>query len=101
MVEPVTDVEALISWLDDVGHNHSSGSVYANAATALRTLQERCKELEAALKEGRRAIGDHWAPNDCYATGPMTGDAIRDLVQCPACSFIALHDAALKEPTND
>ena len=49
MVEPVTDVEALISWLDDVGHNHSSGSVYANAATALRTLQERCKELEAAL----------------------------------------------------
>lgn len=54
MVEPVTDVEALISWLDDVGHNHSSGSVYANAATALRTLQERVTSLErvnAALND--------------------------------------------------
>ena len=55
MVEPVTDVEALISWLDDVGHNHSSGSVYANAATALRTLQERVKELETAV---RWALGE-------------------------------------------
>lgn len=49
-------------------------------------------ELEAlmdALREARRAIGDHWAPNDCYATGPLTGNAYRDLVECPACSFIA------------
>lgn len=52
-------------------------------------------ELREALKEGRRAIGDHYAPNDCYATGPLTGDAHRDLVECPACSFIAMHDAAL------
>lgn len=48
----------------------------------------------AVLEEGRRAIGDHFAPNDCYATGPLTGDPIRDLVQCPACSFIAMYDAA-------
>lgn len=48
-----------------------------------------------ALHEGRRAIGDHHAPNDCYATGPMTGDEYRDLVQCPACSFIAMYDAAI------
>ena len=56
MVEPVTDVEALISWLDDVGHNHSSGSVYANAATALRTLQERVKELEAVVRAADEAV---------------------------------------------
>ena len=56
---------------------------------------ETAKKMLEALREGRRAIGDHWAPNDCYATGPMTGDAIHDLVQCPACSFIALHDATL------
>lgn len=49
----------------------------------------------AALHEGRRAIGDHHAPNDCYATGPLTGDEYRDLVQCPACSFIAMYDAAI------
>lgn len=56
-------------------------------------------ELLAALHEGRRAIGDHNAPDDCYATGPMTGDPIRDLVQCPACSFIVMHDAAIARAT--
>jgi len=53
------------------------------------------KELLEALEEGRRAIGDHFAPSDCYATGPMTGDEFRDLVQCPACSFIAMYDHAI------
>ena len=52
-------------------------------------------DMLEALHEGRRAIGDHFAPNDCYATGPVTGDPIRDLVECPACSFIAMHDAVL------
>lgn len=52
-------------------------------------------ELLEALHEGRRAIGDHFAPNDCYATGPLTGDGFRDLVQCPACNFIAMYDAVI------
>ena len=51
--------------------------------------------LLEALEEGRRAVGDHYAPNDCYATGPATGDHYRDLVQCPACSFIAMYDRAI------
>jgi hypothetical protein len=50
-------------------------------------------EMEAVIEEGRRAIGDHYAPNDCYATGPLTGDPIRDLVECPACTFINMYDA--------
>ena len=45
----------------------------------------------AVLDEARRAIGDHIAPGDCYATGPLTGNSYRDLVECPACSFIAMH----------
>lgn len=52
-------------------------------------------ELLGALHEGRRAIGEHSAPHDCYATGPLTGDEYRDFVQCPACSFIAMYDAAI------
>lgn len=52
-------------------------------------------KLVEALEEGLRAIGDHHAPGDCYATGPMTGDPFRDLVQCPACSFIAMCDDLL------
>lgn len=58
-------------------------------------------ELLKALHEGRRAIGDHFAPNDCYATGPLTGDGFRDLVQCPACSFIAMYDAAIAKATGE
>lgn len=56
-------------------------------------------ELLEALKEGRRAIGGHHAPDDCYATGPMTGDPIRDLVECPACSFIGMFDRAIAKAT--
>jgi hypothetical protein len=50
-------------------------------------------EMIECLDEGRRAIGDHNAQADCYATGPLTGDPFRDLVQCPACSFISMYDA--------
>ena len=52
-------------------------------------------ELLAVLKEGRRAIGSHYAPADCYATGPLTGDSYRDLVECPACSFIGMYEAVM------
>lgn len=66
-------------------------------AAVLREIQERERadaaerrvaELEAGLASARRAIGDHHAPNDCYATGPLTGDEFLDLVQCPACAFL-------------
>lgn len=62
-------------------------------------MSEYTKELVEALHEGRRAIGDHFAPNDCYATGPVTGDEFRDLVQCPACSFIAMYDTVIAKAT--
>jgi hypothetical protein len=48
--------------------------------------------LRSAIAVGRRAIGDHSAPHDCYATGPMTGDPFRDLVECPACAALAEYD---------
>lgn len=55
----------------------------------------RVKALMESMTVARRAIGDHAAPNDCYSTGPLTGDNYIDLVQCPACTFIELHDKAL------
>ncbi|MES2706106.1 MAG: hypothetical protein V4726_05820 [Verrucomicrobiota bacterium] len=64
-----------------------------NACTGINP--EAVPDMLAALHEGRRAIGDHFAPNDCYATGPLTGNEYRDLVECPACSFIRMHDAAI------
>ena len=64
----------------------------ANPAAILSLIQQR-DELLAALKSARRAIGDHYAPDDCYATGQLTGDDFLDLVQCPACAFLELHNA--------
>lgn len=76
-----------------VAHMSTDGDTSEQHANA--RLIACAPELLAVLHEGRRAIGDHFAPNDCYATGPLTGDAIRDLVQCPACSFIAAYDAII------
>lgn len=33
------------------------------------------------------ALGEHCAPGDCYATGPLTGNPIADLVACPGCAL--------------
>ena len=56
--------------------------------------------LAALVNEACRAIGNHYPPDDCYSTGPLTGNDHRDLVECPACFFIAMHAAiaATKEP---
>lgn len=64
-------------------------------AQATQDQPERSGPVEAlrsAIAVGRRAIGDHSAPHDCYATGPMTGDPFRDLVECPACAALAEYD---------
>lgn len=41
------------------------------------------------VEAATRANGDHSAPHDCYATGPLTGDPYRDLVECPGCRLRA------------
>ncbi len=71
----------------------------ASAAAQIALLHGLKGELLLALEEGRRAIGDHSAPDDCYATGPMTGNGYRDLVECPACSFIAMLDNVTAKAT--
>ena len=49
-----------------------------------------CRDVSANLIEAAiRANGDHHAPDDCYATGPLTGDPFRDLVECPGCVLAA------------
>jgi hypothetical protein len=69
-------------------------TAHKNLAANVRLIAAAPDLLEA-LKEARRAIGDHHAPNDCYATGPLTGNSRRDLVECPACSAILKYDAAI------
>jgi len=45
--------------------------------------------VEALARAASRANGEHIAPHDCYATGPLTGDPYRDLVSCPGCELAA------------
>jgi hypothetical protein len=65
----------------------SSDVVFKAQATSL-------KAYHALVIAADRAIGDHNAPNDCYATGPLTGDPIADLVECPACIYLAMREKA-------
>lgn len=64
----------------------------ARLESELATLQAENERLKRLFSAAERAIGDHHAPHDCYATGPLTGDGYRDLIECPACAFFALRD---------
>lgn len=64
----------------------------AEAAERLLELKAQRDELLEALELGRTAIGEHIAPSDCYATGPLTGNYIEDLIVCPACRFISAYE---------
>jgi hypothetical protein len=69
---------------------------------ALKLEKQRNKLLES-LKD---VIGSHFAPNDCYSTGPMTGDPVYDLVRCPSCCGLALIEeietsASHQQPSNN
>ncbi len=52
-----------------------------------RQLKARIKRLEEAVDAYRTAYtpDGHVAPHDCFATGPMTGNPIQDLIACPGC----------------
>lgn len=77
-VETKVDVLAVLarhaSLADQVGCREQQAEAHA-------VFDAITKLIEAA----RRANGDHTAPHDCYATGPLTGDPYRDLVECPGC----------------
>ena len=66
-------------------------AVRRKLADATDLLHEQAK----ALRQAREAL-EHIAPDDCWSTGPLTGDAIKDHVICPGCVAIATIDAILK-----
>jgi len=53
-------------------------------------------EMLDALRLAKTAL-THCAPESCWATGPLTGDAIEDLIVCPGCRALnAINDALAK-----
>jgi hypothetical protein len=67
---------------------------YADHAAALAAVEAERARLRESL-DAIRADWIHNAPGDCYATGPLTGNAYTDLVRCPGCAIQATLDAAL------
>ena len=57
-------------------------------------------ELLAALKIAETEM-THDVPRDCWATGPLTGDAIQDLIICPGCIALVKIRAAIAKATEE
>lgn len=66
-------------------HLTAAADMIDRLATQEPTPSTERELLLEATEQLRRVIGDHFAPNDCYATGPLTGNAYTDLVSCPSC----------------
>ena len=69
-----------------------AAKIYVKQLDIISELRAERDALRKALERGRLAIGEHSAPEECYATGPLTGCAIQDLIVCPACAFIDAYD---------
>lgn len=74
----------------------------AAAAPELLDIASETRIAAAAYLEDH----PHVAPDDCYATGPKTGNDYHDLVRCPGCqadasfrALIAKIDAAIAKAT--
>lgn len=50
------------------------------------SVHDAIAALRNVIEAAERALGDHVAPHDCFATGPRTGNPIADLIACPGCA---------------
>lgn len=60
-----------------------------NSGPSQDDMRQARAAVAALIEAAMRANGDHTAPHDCYATGPVTGNPIADFVSCPGCELAA------------
>jgi len=83
--------------LEDMLYRHPK---YPTAPLPKPSTDSQVEGLSEALELYMKAY-PHDAPHDCFATGPMTGDYIEDLVVCPGCRAKKAADLALsRHPVN-
>lgn len=61
-----------------------------------QALQAAHDKLRATLQSTMKVI-EHDVPAECWATGPLTGDALEDLLVCPGCHALAQGNDTLAE----
>lgn len=97
----------LVTRFAEAGDVYGDAEIHAPTRYPLYEL-EICDEntranahLAAAAPELYEALTlvskewEHNAPSDCYSTGPLTGNLIRDHVACPGCAVQRAVEAAL------
>lgn len=75
------------TWSCGVRFNDSAWRTKECYRRNLEAANDRIKRLEEAVLAYQTAYtpDGHIAPHDCFATGPLTGDPIQDLIVCPGC----------------
>ena len=95
--------DELLCLMDEEGAEEVSDVV-----AQMQALQSSNAELLGQVGRLREALmatrfayipDGHHAPHDCFATGPLTGDPVQDLIVCPGCKAEALARAALSATT--
>ena len=88
-------VNSLLEFAEEMESSGHECGFLEEAATEIMRLRVQVSDLEAErdrLKNlvamAELAIGEHYAPSDCYSTGPLAGSIADHL--CPACAFIAV-----------
>lgn len=81
---------ASLAWTSGLG----SRPGWQEREEANARLLAAAPDLLEALEAARAALA-HDVPNSCWATGPLTGDLIEDLVVCPGCRALSRIDKAL------
>ncbi|MBS0328247.1 MAG: hypothetical protein JSR30_00210 [Proteobacteria bacterium] len=90
--------ETLKAKLDEWIHRNAS---YAEVnAIETRNLCAENSRLRQALELTRAAYipNGHHKPHDCFSTGPLTGNAIEDLIVCPGCRAERAYEALSVAP---
>ena len=64
----------------------------------IANLKELLGEVREVLEFAKVGLF-HYVPEDCWSTGPLTGNPIDDLIACPGCRSLALIDVLLAKLT--
>ena len=87
----------VLDWLDGkVRVAAAMKAIHADRESGRGHRERELREAEAVrtavaelIAAAEMVKGEHNAPSDCYAAGPLTGDPHIDLVACLHCRLIA------------